>query len=153
MHKKSDTHYKNTLMNKQNKLFFFWRRYAHRKRGINLGWLRRGMRMHDDKDLDIMWRALIVWRYWRMLHKTVEVRANQYWRVVSSDRERMLNAARAEARLRRKNRRRRDKTQKEVAEAKAKEIIDHAEVHTKQITPLLSFITRVSYVLFSPYLI
>jgi hypothetical protein len=45
----------------------FWRRHITREKGVERAWLRVGMRRHDDKKLEVLWRCVTVWRYWRTL--------------------------------------------------------------------------------------
>jgi hypothetical protein len=75
------------------------------------------MRKHDDKDLELLWRSVTVWRYWRTLRKVVAARASQFWRVVSADRARA--AALADAELKAKKRKtRKQKDAKALAAAR-----------------------------------
>lgn len=72
-----DSHRSKALARKQKRSFHFWRRFITRERGVEVNWQRRGMRMHDDRDLETMWRCLTIWRYWRTLSRVVYARANQ----------------------------------------------------------------------------
>ena len=71
--KKCDAHRAAMLMKKRQRSLLFWRRHCRRSRGIREMWLRKGMRRMDDKNLDRLWRALTVWRYWRLLTRVVQV--------------------------------------------------------------------------------
>ena len=59
--------------------FSRWRHIT-REKGGERAWLRVGMRRHDDKKLEVLWRCVTVWRYWRTLSQVVYARANQVHR-------------------------------------------------------------------------
>jgi len=68
-----DNHRRLTLLRKQQRSLLFWRRYCAKTKRVREMWLRKGMRRFKDKNLDLLWRALLVWRYWRLLIQIVKV--------------------------------------------------------------------------------
>jgi len=107
--KRCDDHYAAFQAKKATRSFHFWRRCCHRDKYLEVNWLRRGMRTHDDKELEVLWRCVTVWRYWRTLQKIVAVRASQFWRVISADRAQAAAIATADVKAKkRKTRKQRD---------------------------------------------
>ena len=64
-----------------------WHRYAQRKAGIRLSWDRRGHRMMMDKRLELCYRCLNVWRFYRFCSQQMAKRTPMYFRGFILDEE------------------------------------------------------------------
>ena len=64
-----------------------WRRYAQRRAGIRLSWDKRGHRMMEEKRLELMYRCLNVWRYFKFCKQELKKRVSRNFRDFMLDEE------------------------------------------------------------------
>jgi hypothetical protein len=57
-----------------------WRRYSNRRSVIRINWNRKGYIMSSNKKLELVYRAINVWRYYVYCVKTMKIRISRYYK-------------------------------------------------------------------------
>jgi len=86
--RKVANHMRLRLMHKLIRLILKkWRRYAQRRKGCRLAWFRRGYRMAENKKMELLYKALHVWRYFKFCKKLMKERVQTWFRSYIKDEE------------------------------------------------------------------